>query len=281
MNHLGQLPAVTLSFNLKPGTSIGDAVNEINELARHSLPPTISTSFQGNAQAFQSSLSGLGMLLLMAILVIYIVLGILYESFIHPITILSGLPSAGFGALLTLELFHIAAQKGWISPLLDMDLNLYGFVGVVMLIGIVKKNAIMMIDFALEMQRNENKDAAEAIYQGCLVRFRPIMMTTMAALMGTLPIALGIGAGAESRRSLGLSVVGGLMFSQVVTLFLTPVVYIYMEQAKGWSTRTFGKGRRVAPDVIPTAGPVGGGTMGAPMARIAEPQADFGPGHRS
>ena len=281
VNHLGQLPAVTLSFNLKQGTSIGDAVNEINELTRRSLPPTISTSFQGNAQAFQSSLSGLGMLLLMAILVIYIVLGILYESFIHPVTILSGLPSAGFGALLTLELFHIAAQKGWISPLLDMDLNLYGFVGVVMLIGIVKKNAIMMIDFALEMQRNENKDPAEAIYQGCLVRFRPIMMTTMAALMGTLPIALGIGAGAESRRSLGLSVVGGLMFSQVVTLFLTPVVYIYLEQAKGWSTRTFGKGRRVVPEAIAASGPVGGGTIGAPMARIAEPQADFGPGHRS
>ena len=281
VNHLGQLPAVTLSFNLKQGTSIGDAVNAINELAKRSLPPTISTSFQGNAQAFQSSLSGLGLLLLMAVLVIYIVLGILYESFIHPITILSGLPSAGFGALLTLELFHIAAQKGWISPLLDMDLNLYGFVGVVMLIGIVKKNAIMMIDFALEMQRSENKDAEEAIYQGCLVRFRPIMMTTMAALMGTLPIALGIGAGAESRRSLGLSVVGGLMFSQVVTLFLTPVVYIYLEQAKGWSTRTFGKGRRVVPETIATAGPVGGGTIGAPMARIAEPQADFGPRHRS
>ncbi len=281
VNHLGQLPAVTMSFNLKPATSIGDAVNEISELARRSLPPTISTSFQGNAQAFQSSLSGLGMLLLMAVLVIYIVLGILYESFIHPITILSGLPSAGFGALLTLELFHIAAQKGWISPLLDMDLNLYGFVGVVMLIGIVKKNAIMMIDFALEMQRNENKDAEEAIYQGCLVRFRPIMMTTMAALMGTLPIAMGIGAGAETRRSLGLSVVGGLMFSQVVTLFLTPVVYIYMEQAKDWSTRTFGKRRRVEPEVIPTAGPTGGGTIGAPMARIAEPQADFGSRRRS
>jgi len=281
VNHLGQLPAVTLSFNLKPGTSIGDAVNEINDLSRQSLPATISTSFQGNAQAFQSSLSGLGMLLLMAILVIYIVLGILYESFIHPVTILSGLPSAGFGALLTLELFHIAAQKGWISPLWDMDLNLYGFVGVVMLIGIVKKNAIMMIDFALEMQRNENKDAAEAIYQGCLVRFRPIMMTTMAALMGTLPIAMGIGAGAETRRSLGLSVVGGLMFSQVVTLFLTPVIYIYLEQAKGWSTRTFGKGRRVAPEVVPAAGPVGGGTIGAPMARIAEPQRDFGPTQHS
>jgi hydrophobic/amphiphilic exporter-1 (mainly G- bacteria), HAE1 family len=273
VNHLGQLPAVTMSFNLKPGTSIGDAVNEISDLARRSLPPTISTSFQGNAQAFQSSLSGLGMLLLMAILVIYIVLGVLYESFIHPITILSGLPSAGFGALLTLELFHLAAQKGWISPLLDMDLNLYGFVGVVMLIGIVKKNAIMMIDFALEAQRSENMPAAEAIYQGCLVRFRPIMMTTMAALMGTLPIALGFGAGAEARRSLGISVVGGLVFSQIVTLFLTPVVYIYMEQGKTWSTRVFGKKHREIPEpVVAPEGPVSGGTIGAPMARSAGPK---------
>jgi hydrophobic/amphiphilic exporter-1 (mainly G- bacteria), HAE1 family len=244
VNHLGQLPAVTLSFNLKPGTSIGDAVNVVNDLARRALPPTVNTSFQGNAQAFQSSLAGLGMLLLMAVFVIYIVLGILYESLIHPITILSGLPSAGFGALLTLELFHLAAQKGWISPLLDMELDLYGFVGIIMLIGIVKKNAIMMIDFALEVQRSENKSPAEAIYQGCLVRFRPIMMTTMAAVMGTLPIALGLGAGAEARRSLGISVVGGLMFSQLVTLFLTPVVYIYLEQAQHWSARVFGKGKR-------------------------------------
>jgi HAE1 family hydrophobic/amphiphilic exporter-1 len=269
VNHLGQLPAVTMSFNLKPGTSIGDAVNEINDLARRSLPPTIGTSFQGNAQAFQSSLTGLGILLLMAVLVIYIVLGILYESFIHPITILSGLPSAGFGALLTLELFHLAAQKGWVSPLLDMELNLYGFVGVVMLIGIVKKNAIMMIDFALEAQRSEGKQAAEAIYEGCLVRFRPIMMTSMAALMGTLPIALGFGAGAESRRSLGISVVGGLIFSQIVTLFLTPVVYIYMEQAKQWSTRAFGRKRHEMPEAIPgTRGR--GQAIGAPMARISE-----------
>jgi HAE1 family hydrophobic/amphiphilic exporter-1 len=273
VNHLGQLPAVTMSFNLKPGTSIGDAVNEINDLARRSLPSSVGTSFQGNAQAFQSSLSGLGMLLLMAILVIYIVLGILYESFIHPITILSGLPSAGFGALLTLELFHLAAQRGWVSPLLDMELNLYGFVGVIMLIGIVKKNAIMMIDFALEAQRSENLAAAEAIYQGCLVRFRPIMMTTMAALMGTLPIALGLGAGAESRRSLGVSVVGGLVFSQIVTLFLTPVVYIYMEQASNWSTRLFGKKHREIPEPVGTSQrPIAGGTIGAPMARIAGPK---------
>jgi HAE1 family hydrophobic/amphiphilic exporter-1 len=177
------------------------------------------------------------MLILMSILVIYLVLGILYESFIHPITILSGLPSAGFGALLSLYLFHMAAVKGWISPLLDMNLDIYGFVGVIMLIGIVKKNAIMMIDFALEAQRNEEKSPAEAIYEGCLVRFRPIMMTTMAALMGTLPIALGFGAGAESRRALGVSVVGGLFFSQIVTLFLTPVVYIYMEKARLWTQR--------------------------------------------
>src|SRR6516162_8623475 len=219
VNHLGQLPAVTMSFNLRPGYAIGDAVNEINELARTSLPTPISTTFQGNAQAFQSSLSGLGLLVLMSILVIYLVLGILYESFIHPITILSGLPSAGFGALLSLYIFHTASTKGWISPLLDMNLDIYGFVGVIMLIGIVKKNAIMMIDFALEAQRNQNKSPEEAIYTGCLVRFRPIMMTTMAALMGTLPIALGFGAGAESRRALGVSVVGGLFFSQIVTLF--------------------------------------------------------------
>ena len=212
VNHLGQLPAVTFSFNLKPGTSIGDAVNEINDLARQTLPGSTVTTFQGNAQAFQSSFAGLGMLLLMAILVIYIVLGVLYESFIHPITILSGLPSAGFGALLTLYLFHLASIKGYVSPLLDMSLDIYGFVGIIMLIGIVKKNAIMMIDYALESQRNDGKSAAEAIYQGCLVRFRPIMMTTMAALMGTLPIALGIGAGGEARRPLGVSVVGGLLF---------------------------------------------------------------------
>jgi HAE1 family hydrophobic/amphiphilic exporter-1 len=268
VNHLGQLPAVTMSFNLKQGTSIGDAVDEINELAR-SLPPTVSTMFQGTAQAFQSSLAGLGLLLLMAILVIYIVLGILYESFVHPITILSGLPSAGFGALLTLYLFHQAALKGWVSPLLDMSLDLYGFVGIIMLIGIVKKNAIMMIDFALEAQRNEGKNPAEAIYQGCLVRFRPIMMTTMAALMGTLPIALGFGAGAEARRALGVSVVGGLMFSQVVTLYLTPVVYLYMEEATQWMGRVFGRKRAAEADT--SQGPVPSGPVGSPIARMSTP----------
>ena len=269
VNHLGQLPAVTVSFNLKAGTSIGDAVGEINDLARHALPPEATTTFQGNAQAFQSSLSGLGLLLLMAILVIYIILGILYESFIHPITILSGLPSAGFGALLSLYLFHLAAVKGWVSPLLDMSLDIYGFVGIIMLIGIVKKNAIMMIDFALEAQR-DGLPPEEAIYKGCLVRFRPIMMTTMAALMGTLPIALGLGAGGESRRPLGVSVVGGLAFSQVVTLFLTPVFYIYMEQAKRWSARVFSKtATTTTADAPPSHGPISGGTVGAPIARIA------------
>ena len=228
VNHLGQLPGVTVSFNLKPNVAIGDAVNEVEQLARETLPPTISTQFQGTAQAFESSLTGLGILLLMAILVIYIVLGILYESFIHPITILSGLPSAAFGALLTLQIF-------------GMNLDLYGFVGIIMLIGIVKKNAIMMVDFAIDRERNEHKSAAEAIYEGCLIRFRPIMMTTMAALMGTLPIAVGSGAGADSRRPLGLAVVGGLIFSQLVTLYLTPVFYTYMDSFQSWTQRRFGK----------------------------------------
>jgi HAE1 family hydrophobic/amphiphilic exporter-1 len=216
INHLGQFPAVTISFNLKPGISLSEAVTGVNELARKTLPPAINTSFQGTAQEFQSSMQGLGVLLFLAILVIYIVLGILYESFIHPITILSGLPSAGLGALMTLLLFHL-------------DLDVYGFVGLVMLIGIVKKNAIMQIDFALETQRKEGTNPLEAIYQGCLTRFRPIMMTTMAALMGALPIALGFGAGAEARRPLGLVMVGGLLFSQLVTLYLTPVFYTYMD----------------------------------------------------
>ena len=253
VNHLGQQPSATVSFNLAPGVSIGQAVDAVTDTARQTLPANVSYSFQGTAQVFQSSLAGLDLLLIMSLLVIYIVLGILYESFIHPFTILYGLPSAGFGALLALELFHVAAQKHWIAPRFDMELNIYGFIGVIMLIGIVKKNAIMMIDFALEAQRNEGKSAADAIYQGCLVRFRPIMMTTAAALMGTLPIALGRGAGGDSRRALGIAVVGGLLFSQLVTLLLTPVLYIYMDQLKDRIARLFGKRRLAGSDSAPTS----------------------------
>ena len=236
INHFGQLPSVTISFNLKPGAALGQVVDNIQDTARRTLPDTISTTFQGAAKAFQSSLTNLWVLLIVAILVVYIVLGVLYESYIHPLTILSGLPSAGFGALLTLFLFH-------------MDLNIYAFVGLIMLIGIVKKNAIMQIDFALEAERHHGMPPMKAIYQGCLIRFRPIMMTTMAALLGALPIAVGYGAGGEARQPLGLVVVGGLLFSQLVTLYLTPVVYTYMAGA----AERFSRRKRKLPEPAPAA----------------------------
>ncbi|BDC48078.1 multidrug transporter [Bryobacterales bacterium F-183] len=227
VSHYGQLPAVTIAFNIVPGNALGTVLDDVQAAADRSIPEGVSSTFQGAAKAFHGSLSNLWILLAIAIAVVYIVLGILYESFIHPITILSGLPSAGFGALVTLWIFHL-------------DLSIYAFVGLIMLIGIVKKNAIMQIDFALQAEE-EGMSPGEAIYQGCLVRFRPIMMTTMAALLGAVPIAVGYGAGGEARQPLGLVVVGGLLFSQLVTLYLTPCYYMYLSEFQNWWRRRGGK----------------------------------------
>jgi HAE1 family hydrophobic/amphiphilic exporter-1 len=236
INHSGQLPSVTIAFNLKPGVALGEAVSQVKDLADRTLPARMNSSFTGTAQAFQSSLKNLTLLLIIAVLVVYIVLGVLYESYVHPLTILSGLPSAGFGALLTLLIFKV-------------DLSIYAFVGLMMLVGIVKKNAIMQIDFARDEERL-GKTPSEAIYQGCLVRFRPIMMTTMAAMLGALPMAIGWGAGSEARRPLGLTVVGGLFVSQLMTLYLTPVVYTYLSQltetVMKWKNRRAARGRLVS-----------------------------------
>jgi multidrug efflux pump len=231
VNHQGQFPAVTISFNLLPGISLGDAVTEINKAeSQMGLPGTIHGSFQGTAQAFQDSLSGELFLIVAALITVYIVLGMLYESLIHPITILSTLPSAGVGALLALLLF-------------GADLDVMGMIGIILLIGIVKKNAIMMIDFALEAERRDGKSPRDAIYQACVLRFRPIMMTTMAALLGGLPLALGHGTGSELRRPLGIAIVGGLIFSQMLTLYTTPVIYLYMDRLRLWLRSALGRTR--------------------------------------
>jgi multidrug efflux pump len=218
VEHLGQFPASTISFNLAPGASLGDAVKVINQVETNlGMPATVNASFQGTAKAFEASLTNEPILILAALITVYIVLGVLYESYIHPVTILSTLPSAGVGAILALLLFH-------------MDLNVIGIIGIILLIGIVQKNAIRMVDFALDAERRGGKNSEEAIYQACLLRFRPILMTTMAAMLGGLPLALGTGMGSELRRPLGITIVGGLLVSQALTLYTTPVVYLYFDR---------------------------------------------------
>ncbi len=239
--HSGQMASVTISFNLAPGVALGAATDEVNRIARQSLPATITGGFSGTAQAFQDSQRGMGLLLLITVFIIYIILGILYESFIHPITILTGLPFAAFGALFALYLAHV-------------ELGVYGYVGIIMLIGIVKKNAIMMIDFAIERERNEHVSPAQAIVEAASVRFRPIMMTTVSAIAGTLPIAIGVGASAASRRPLGVAVVGGLAFSQVVTLYVTPVFYTYFDELQAWLGRRAQRAVGGVPEPVPAAG---------------------------
>ncbi len=242
VNHQGQFPAVTISFNLAPGVSLGQAVNAVNSVANAAhMPATINATFQGTAQAFQVSLENMPVLILTALFAVYIVLGMLYESYIHPITILSTLPSAGVGAFLALMITH-------------NDLSVMADIGIILLIGIVKKNAIMMVDFALDVERKEGKSPEEAIYQACLLRFRPIMMTTAAAILGGLPLALGTGTGSELRRPLGISIVGGMIVSQMLTLFTTPVVYLYMDRFRAyWSRRKEARPRlRGAADVHPS-----------------------------
>jgi HAE1 family hydrophobic/amphiphilic exporter-1 len=244
VNHSGQLPSVTITFNLPPNASLGAATVEMQRLATQNLPAGVTTAFSGTAQAFQSTQAGLLVLVVLAVCVIYLVLGVLYESFVHPITILSGLPFAALGALLALWLFHV-------------QLTVYAFVGIILLIGIVKKNAIMMVDFALEIERTEHKPAAESIVHAARIRFRPIMMTTVAALVGTLPVALAAGMGSEARRPLGIAVVGGLAFSQIVTLYITPVVYTYLDPLNRRLARGLARDTKPPGDLgLQPAGPV-------------------------